>query len=147
MTQRPNKSRCNANTRVLLLPSNFVCYSQPESSCKIFWDSEGVLLLEFMPHKKTITGDTCASIMVALRENIKQNRREKLLTGVLLLHDKSSAQKSRTSLAAIRKCGFAEFKDPPYSPDLAPSDYFLFRNLKNFCVGDDFPITIQSTKL
>ena len=34
-----------------------------------------ILLLEFMPHKTTIAGDTYASKMVALCENIKQERR------------------------------------------------------------------------
>ena len=27
---------------------------------------------------------------------------------------------------------------PPYSPDLAPSDYFLFRNMKNEMLRQDF---------
>ena len=59
----------------------------------ISWDSEGVLLLEFMPHKTTITGDTYASTIVALRENIKQKRRGKLSAGVLLLHDNAPAHR------------------------------------------------------
>ena len=96
----------------------------------VFWNSEGVLLLQFMPHKTTITGDTYASTMVALREDIKHKRRGKLSVGVLPLHDNAPAHKSRTLRAAIRKCGFVELNHPPYSPDLAPTDYFLFRNLK-----------------
>ena len=111
-----------------------------------FWNSESLLLLEFMPHTTTITGDNYASIMLSLRENIKQKRRGKLSAGVLLLHDNAPAHKSRTSRALIRKCGFVELNHPPYSPDLAPSN-FLFRNLKHFCVGDDFPMTVQSRKL
>ena len=71
-----------------------------------FWDSGDVLLLKFMPLKTTITGDTYASIMVALRENIKQKRRGKLSAGVLLLHDNAPANKPRTSRAAVSKCGF-----------------------------------------
>ena len=94
-----------------------------------FWDSEGVLLLELMPHKTIITGDSYASTMVALHENIEQKRRGKLSAGVLLLHDNAPTHKSRTSRAAIWKCGFVELKHPPYSPDLALSDYFLFKNL------------------
>ena len=47
--------------------------------------------------------------------------------------------KSRTLRATIRKCDFVEVKHPPYSPDLAPSDYFLFRNVKNFLHGGRFP--------
>ena len=71
----------------------------------------------------------------------------KVSAGVLLLHDNAPAHKSCISRAAIRKCGFVELNHPPYSPDLSPSDYFLFRNLKNFCVGDDFLMTMQSRKL
>ena len=87
--------------------------------------------------------------MVALRENIKQKRRGKLSAGVLLLHDNAPLHKSRTSQVAIMKCGFVfvELNHPACSPDLAPSDYFLFRNLENFLVGDDFPMIMQSRKL
>ena len=63
----------------------------------------------------------------------------KVVAGVLLLHENASAHKSRTSRAAIRKCGFVVLNHPPYSPDLAPSDYFLFRNLKKIERGRRFP--------
>ena len=59
----------------------------------VFWDSEGVLLLEFKPHKTIITGDTYASTMVALRENIKQKGRGKVSATVLLLHDNAPAHR------------------------------------------------------
>ena len=74
----------------------------------VFWDSEGIPLLEFMPHKTFITGYTYAFTMVTLRENIKQKPRGKLSAGVLLLHDNVPAHKVRTLRAAIRKCGFVE---------------------------------------
>ena len=67
---------------------------------------------------------------MALREDIKQKRRGELSAGVLLLHDNAPARKSSTLRAAIKKYGFVELNHPSYSPDLAPSDYFLFRNLK-----------------
>ena len=94
--------------------------------------------MEFIPHKTTITGDTYASTMVALCKNIKQKCRGKLSAGVVLLHDNAPAHKSCTLRAAIRNCGFVELKHPPYSPDLAPSDYFLFRSLKKFLRGRQF---------
>ena len=57
-----------------------------------------------------------ASTMVALREH-----------------------QTETPRIAIRKCGFSELNHPPYSPDLAPSDYFIFRNLTKFLRGRRFP--------
>ena len=138
---RPKKSPCNGSTRCKYpTPKKFhVQQSAGKITPTVFWDSEGVLLLEFTPHKTTITRDIYASTIVALRENIKQKRRGKLSSGVLLLHDNAPAYKSRTSRAAIRKCGFVELNPPPYSPDLAPSDYFLFRNFKKFLHGRRFP--------
>ena len=53
----------------------------------VFWDEEGLLLLEFMPQKTTITGQTYANTITALQEAIKEKRRGKLSAGVLLLHD------------------------------------------------------------
>ena len=105
----------------------------------VLWDSEGVLLLEFMPYKTITTGDTYASTMVALRENINQKRRGKLSAGVLLLHVNAPAHKSCTSWAAIEKCDFAELNQMSYSPDLAARDYFFFRNLKKFLRGRRIP--------
>ena len=31
----------------------------------VFWDCEGILLIDFLPHKKTVTGDYYASLMRA----------------------------------------------------------------------------------
>ena len=43
---------------------------------------------------------------------------------------------SRVAQAAIREC--EQFNHPPYSPDLAPSDYYLFRNLESHLHGTRF---------
>lgn len=104
----------------------------------VFWDEEGILLLEFMPRKSTITGETYANTLKALREAIKEKRRGKLTSNVLLLHDNAPVHMCEKAQTAIRDCGFQQLNHPPYSPDLAPSDYFLFRNLKKFLRGKFF---------
>jgi len=38
-------------------------------------------------------------------------------------------------MAAIRECGFELLSQPPYSPDLAPSTYHVFRSLKDSLRG------------
>ena len=45
---------------------------------------------------------------------------------------------SAKSQAATQQCGFQQLSHPPYSPDLAPSDYFLFRVMKKFIRGKRF---------
>lgn len=104
----------------------------------IFWDCEGILLIDYLKKGSTITGEYYASLLHRLRDSIKIKRRGKLTRGVLLLHDNAPVHKSRHARAAVADCSFEEIEHPPYSPDLAPSDYFLFSNLKKYIRGRRF---------
>ena len=45
------------------------------------------------------------------------------------------AYKSVVAMAAVHVCGFTLLDHPPYSPDLAPSDFFLLPNMKKHIAG------------
>uniref|UniRef100_A0A5S6Q7A8 Tc1-like transposase DDE domain-containing protein n=1 Tax=Trichuris muris TaxID=70415 RepID=A0A5S6Q7A8_TRIMR len=104
----------------------------------IFWDADGILLIDYMQHGATITGTYYANLLHQLRDAIKEKSRGKLSRKVLLLHDNAPAHRSKVSLAAIQECGFGQINHPPYSPYLAPSDYFLFGNLNQHLRGTIF---------
>lgn len=104
----------------------------------IFWDMEGVLMIDYLPHKETITGAYYAQVLEKLKEAILEKRRGKCSRGVLLLHDNAPVHKSRIAKAAVKDLGFIELNHPPYSPDLAPSDFYLFRHLKKKLRGRRF---------
>lgn len=104
----------------------------------IFWDAKGILLIDYLDIGSTITGQYYAHVIKKLRQAIVEKRRGMVTRGVLLLHDNAPVHKSRVAQAAIRDCGFEQLDHPPYSPDLAPSDYFLFPNLKRFLKGTRF---------
>ena len=105
----------------------------------VFWDPKGVLMVDYKPAGKSITGAYYADLMKHLRTAIKEKRRGKLSQGVLLLHDNAPVHKSRIAQTAIRECKFEQLNHPPYSPDLVPSDYYLYRNLKSHLLGTRFP--------
>ena len=94
--------------------------------------------LILLSHKQTVTGDYYASLLQKLRDAIKTKRRGKLTKGILLQHDNAPVHKSRVAQAAVRACGFEQVNHPPYSPDLAPSDFHLFPHLKRELRGHDF---------
>ena len=52
--------------------------------------------------------------------------------------DNAPAHKARQTLALLSNLDFEIHPHPPYSPDLAPSDYFLFPALKSFLKGKRF---------
>ena len=86
----------------------------------VFWDSKGIILIDYKPAGTSITGEYYANVIKQLRVAIKEKRRGKLAAGVLLLHDNAPVHKSRVAQAAIRECKFEQLSHPPYSPDLAP---------------------------
>lgn len=57
---------------------------------------------------------------------------------MLLLNDNALAHTLKIAEIAIRDCGFEETSHPPYSPDLAPSYFYLFRLLKKHLHGRRF---------
>ena len=70
-----------------------------------FWHEKGLLLLDFMPQKTTITGQTYANTITALREAIKEKRRGKLSAGMPLLHDDAPVHRSAKSQAVLGNVG------------------------------------------
>ena len=96
----------------------------------VFWDRLGVLMVEFFRKGTTMTGAVYAEILAKLAIAIQERRTHMRKDGVFLLHDNAPAHTSNLSKSAIQELGFIELNHPPYSPDLAPSDYHLFPNLK-----------------
>ncbi|GBP96957.1 Mariner Mos1 transposase [Eumeta japonica] len=73
-----------------------------------------------------MNGQYYANLLAQAREAVVQKRRGKLSRSAVL-QDNASVHTARVSRQALKDTGFSEIDHPPYSPDLAPSDYFLFQ--------------------
>ena len=51
--------------------------------------------------------------------------------------DNAPAHKAHETLAYLEEKGFKIVAHPPYSPDLAPADFYLFPKMKRFLAGKD----------
>lgn len=100
--------------------------------CVVFWDRIGILLIRFFRKGATMTGQAYAKILAQLKRAIENKRGDMWDEGVYLIHDNAPTHTSRIASSAIDELGFIKLDHPPYSPDLAPSDYYLFGKLKNF---------------
>ncbi|UYV80840.1 hypothetical protein LAZ67_19001936 [Cordylochernes scorpioides] len=80
----------------------------------------------------------CDILVNKLKPGIRNKRRGKLSKGVIFLHDNARPHTSCKTLSTIIKLGFEVLEHPAYSPDLAPSDYFLFGLLKKELKGKRF---------
>ena len=104
------------------------------------WDAKGVIMLYFVPKRSTITGVYYANSLDQLRTTIREKRRGKLseLEGVLLQQDNARVHTCKVAMDAVERNGYELIPHPAYSPDLAPSDFFLFPNLKKDICGLHF---------
>ena len=64
--------------------------------------------------------------------------RGKLTHGALLLQDNNPAHTSQVAMIVATECGFEILPNPPYSPDMAPSDLYLFPKLKFHLRGTQY---------
>ena len=83
-------------------------------------------MIDYLEQDRTINGAYYASELRRFRQ-IARKRRGKLTRGVLLLQDNTS----QVAMTAATECGFKVLPQPPYSPDMAPSDFYLFPKLKS----------------
>ena len=107
--------------------------TQPSASklmATVLMDAIGVIMLYFLTKRRSITGVYYASLLDQLRTVIRETRRGKLSKGVLLQQDKARVHTCKVAMDAVKRNGYELIPHRAYLPDLAPSDFFLFPNLK-----------------
>ena len=77
-------------------------------------------------------------ILNTVRHDVYSKRRGQTSEGELFHHDNARPHTAKKTLELIEKIGWEVAHHPPYSPDLAPSDYHLFGPLKNHLHGTKF---------
>ncbi|XP_026314672.1 histone-lysine N-methyltransferase SETMAR-like [Hyposmocoma kahamanoa] len=115
-----------------------VILSAGKVMASVFWDAKGIILVDYLKKGETINSDYYCSLLRRLKEEIKEKRPGLLRRKVLFHQDNARVHTSVQSMAEIHQCGFELLPHPPYSPDLAPSDFYLFPKLKKFLGGKHF---------
>lgn len=66
-----------------------------------------------------------------LKPAIRNRRRGLSSKGVIHLHDNPRPYVATATVGTIQRLRFQTLQQPPHSPDLAASDYHVFRSLKD----------------
>ncbi|UYV71433.1 hypothetical protein LAZ67_8003173 [Cordylochernes scorpioides] len=97
----------------------------------VFFDCRGVVNHEFLPQGRTVNKEYYLQVMRNLREAIRQKLPDLWKNkNWLLHHDNAPAHTSLLVRDFLAKNNTLMMPQPPYSPDLAPCDFFLFPKLK-----------------
>lgn len=104
----------------------------------VFWDSRGVIFIDYLEKGRTITGEYYKCLLDRLAHEIGQKRPHLSRKKVLFHHDNAPVHTARVVTEKVKELRFEMVPHPPYSPDLAPSDFHLFPNLKKWLGGQRF---------
>ena len=104
----------------------------------IFWDTDGVILVAVMARSETINLDAYIKTLQKLKQRYRQVWPNRNPGGMFIGHDNAHPNTSLRTEEAITKFDWTVLLNPPYSPDLAPSDFYLFGPLKDTLRGTRF---------
>jgi len=136
ITRRQSNNQWSGGIAAHPVPKKFrVEQSAGNPLTSIFWDQDGILLIDYLPKGQSINAEYYSSLLVQLMDILNEKRRGKVAKGVLFLHDNAPAHRVLVTQKILAYLGFQCLDHPPYSPDLAPWDYHLFPGLKKQLKG------------
>ncbi|UYV71504.1 hypothetical protein LAZ67_8003523 [Cordylochernes scorpioides] len=104
-----------------------------------FFCINGLVHHEFIPFGRTINQEVYLGIMRRLRESVRLKRPERWQNNEWILHvDNARPHTAHVVLQFLAKHSTIQIPHPPYSPDLAPNDFFLYPKLKMKLKGRKF---------
>ena len=105
----------------------------------VWWDQIGIIHFELLKMGQTVTADIYCQQLERLHEALiakrpaMVNRRR-----IILQQDNARPHTAKVTQLKIKSFDWDILSHPPYSPDIAPSDYHLFRSLQHFLAGKCF---------
>jgi len=110
-----------------------------EDGVNCFFDAEGVIHFEFVPERQKGNAEFYVGDLDQLLKRIRRVRTAKFqFSEWFLLHDNAPSHNAAIVKNFMANRNVAVLHHPPYSPDLAPADYFLFPKLKFSSKGRHF---------
>ena len=89
--------------------------------------------------RKTVTADWYTTVCLPKVITSIDSQREKTgVRGILLHHDNASSHTALRTREFLENSGLKTLPHPPYSPDLAPCDFWLFSRIKDELRGKRF---------
>lgn len=97
----------------------------------VWWSATGLVHFEVLEYGQTINAVLYTEQLDRMMQKLKVNKpalvnRKK----ILLLHDNATPHTASMTKSKLIELGIEVLPHPPYSPDVAPTDYAIFRSLE-----------------
>jgi len=112
--------------------------SQVKTMLVCFFDHKGILHYEFIAQEQMVNQQCYLEVLTRLRECVRRKRPGLWPDKWVLHHDNAPAHDALRFREFVAKNFVTKMDHSPYSPDLAPCDFWLFPKLKNALKGQRF---------
>ena len=105
----------------------------------VIWGVHGIFLVDMLPEGTSFNSDYFIEHIIEPLEEMKDKIWTESYRRKVWLHlDNCRVHNSKQSIEKTEAAGFKRAPHLPYSPDIAPSDFFLFGYTKNKLKGSKF---------
>ena len=106
----------------------------------IWWDQVGVIYYELLKPNKTITGERHRTQLMRLSQALREKRPlyEQRHEKVILQYNNARPHVAKHVKTYLETLKWKVLPHPQYSPDIAPSDYYLFRSMAHGLADQKF---------
>ena len=112
-----------------------VAASRKKQMVITFFDSEGLIYTNYVPLGQGVNAAYFVTVLASFLKNLKNKRPHLVENGWFLHMDNCPAHSAKITKEFLAKKSIKTIPHPPYSPDLAPADYFLFPKVKSLLAG------------
>ncbi|KAF2353244.1 Transposase type 1 [Trinorchestia longiramus] len=111
----------------------------------VWWSAIGVIHYSFLEVNETINAARYCNDLAVMHARLSEKRPALVnRRGPILLHDNVRPHVARMTVQKLTELGYETLPQPPYSPDLSPTDYHLFKRLITFLDGKTFRLVCGS---
>ncbi len=112
----------------------------------IFFDEEGMVYQHAVEQGVTVTAVYYIDVLKKMLQHFQKKRPHKRVDEILLHHDNARPHVAHVVTEFLEEKGIETVPHPPYSPDLAPCDFWLFPEVKKALRGVRFTSNHQVVK-
>jgi len=102
-------------------------------------------MAEWVPSGQTVNQQCYTEVLTKLFERMRRKRPELWSNGWILHQDNAPAHNALSVKQFLANKNITVLEHPPYSPDSAPCDFYLFPKIKSVLKGTQF-VSVENVK-
>jgi histone-lysine N-methyltransferase SETMAR len=112
----------------------------------VFIDIKGIIFVEWVPNGQPVNQYYYNEVLIKLKKRVRKKRPDLWKNGWVLYQDNTPVHSAFSIHRFLTEKNISILQHPPYSPDLAPCDFFLFPKIKSLLKGTHFQ-TVDDVKI